>query len=259
MGRLWGVLSATAFLGIAGMLTAPSTSADTADPDGPLADPVALLDRVSQNASRLESLTMTTYHLKSALSGKQTGRKVFNIQFNANRADIGFGAEHWTIDVNAQACTIKRGQKTIIVPIGEITAGQQPSLAAFVPLSPSLFFIRDIYSGYSFRISGMSSLDGKRVAILDGVLPGAERAGRSQLVIDIDRGLLLVERFFASSGDLVRETSYKDYRNYGVSYLPLRVEERHISRRREEVLITVGENAQVRGNGSHADEGSAAR
>lgn len=222
-------------------------------------NPVSLLDRLQQNISRIDEISLTTQSDGPAPAGQSRASKSYRLLFQQNKAEISVGGEKWSIDIEAGTCTMARGGRDVVVPLGELTSLQPPSLLSFVPLSQAFFFPRQLYGGYVFEATGLVSVDGVDAAVLDGYLPGAAHAGKVELVVDTARGILLVERFFSSSGALVRETSYKNYRNVGGSYIPTEVDGRVIARTGEHRGIMRAGNIQVRAIGDGTSAGRDAR
>lgn len=255
-GRLVGYLGIVGFLGVSSIAANAVFAASSGDGlDGVQADPVALLDLVRQNAARLSELSVTTVTTLPNRSRTASTEKHFRIQFQQNREQITVGNSSWDIDVESGSVAIANGRRHDQVPITELSTDQPPSLMSFVPLSPSLFFPQQVYAGYSFTVTSSSHQDGSEAVVLSGQVAAAPGAGRVELVVDPVRGLLIAERFFTSAGRLVREVSYRDYQNIGSSFLPSRVEERHISSRREELVVTSATNMRATALGQASSVG----
>ena len=239
-------------------IAAPASDESDAD----ILNPDVLIQKVKDNVAKIDTLNVTFTQTvgDSPASGS---RATFVFQPSQGKAKVSrdgqAGNAEWMIDINENLLITRTPGGESSLPLSDFVGSRPASLRDFAPPSPSFYCFDDYYRGYSFRISEPPVLGSNQTVVVDGELPGFPGAGKVQLVVDVEQGLLKAERFSTRTGTLVREISYEDYRDFGGVRLPMKVVERHIGRMKEARIIHTASDVSVKTAGAGSAKSRKAR
>jgi len=223
--------------------------------DDAATDPNVLIAQVQQNATRIGELDANVEEISSVSGGAESrrGANVRTVAFNpgAGTLNISFGSGHhrtsWNLNAGLDRWREESGSSVVESSLSERGASPDATIRRYAPVSPSFFFIDEIYAGYVFSIVDREMIDGNPASVLEGAYLGIPQGSRLRLVIEDARGIIRREQEYTTTGTVQTERSYDNYQRFGAAWIPSLITETHKSRGNSVVIRTSLSAISVRG------------